>query len=335
MGPDWRVWPQVVQTTNTFARTNSLGQLVTSRLVLTRTNQSYVEMASGMNYWRNGRWNESSDQINLLPQGGAAATNGQHQAWFPGDIYQGAIQILMSDGTPLTSRPLAISYDDGANTVFLAVLTNSIGCLISSNQIVYPNAFAGLQADLLYTYTRSGFEQNLIVRQQPPPPEDYQTDPRTDARMNSQNTRLQLITEFFTSPTPQATPTLLPAQGGMALTDQTLDFGAMRMVPGGAFMLGTAAQDPGVRVAKSWVSVGDRQFLVEEVPVPAVADALAQLPLVAVQNRPGGGARWAALPPGSARASGAVSRALAGNPSPSTYYPGHRAPGRPWGVISL
>jgi len=285
-GANWQEWRQVAQVTNTFAWTNSLGRLVTTNCVVTRTNRAYVEIADGKNYWRDGRWSVSSELISILPQGGAAATAGQHQAYFPGDIYSGAIQVVMPDGTALNSRPLAIAYDDGNSTVFLAVLTNSVGYLISSNQIVYPNAFMGLQADLLYTYTRRGLEQNLIIRQQPRPPEYF----------DMQGARLQLLTEFLSPPTPVVTPTLLPAQGGVALTDQTLDFGAMSMVPGRAFLVGTAADDPGVQVGKSWVSAGGRQFLVEEVPVPAIADALAQLPLVAVHNRSGGGARWVAAP---------------------------------------
>jgi len=148
LGPDWREWRQVVQVTNTFRWTNSLGRLVTTNSVLTRTNPAYVEMASFMNYWRNGQWNESQEQISILPQGGAAATAGQHQAYFPGDIYSGAIQVVMPNGTILNSRPTAIAYDDADSTVFLAAITNSVGYLISSNQIVYPNAFTGLQADL-------------------------------------------------------------------------------------------------------------------------------------------------------------------------------------------
>jgi len=284
-GADWRVWQQVTRSTNTVSRTNQLGQLVRSSFITTRTNQAYVEMASGLHYWRNGRWNLSQEQINLLPQGGAAATNGQHQVYFPGDIYEGAIQVVTADGTVLNSRPLGISYDDGNNTVFLAVLTNSTGYLISSNQVVYPNAFAGIKADLLYNYTREGLTQDLILRQRPPAPEDYQ--------MDSRNTRLQLLTEFFNPPPPQVTPSVIPAQGGMVLTDQALDFGRMRMVPGGAFLMGSAAEDPGVRVGKNWVSAGGRQFLVEEVPVMAVARELLQLPLVAVQSRSPGGALWA------------------------------------------
>ncbi|HVU09389.1 MAG TPA: LamG-like jellyroll fold domain-containing protein [Verrucomicrobiae bacterium] len=50
----------------------------------------------------------------------------------------------------------------------------------------------------------------------------------------------------------------------------------MQMVPGKAFSIGTS--DSSVAVSKSWVTVQSRQFLIEEVPVDAVADDLLALP---------------------------------------------------------
>ncbi|HWY32527.1 MAG TPA: hypothetical protein VNX46_17315 [Candidatus Acidoferrum sp.] len=44
---------------------------------------SYTELETGLNYWRNGRYNASDERIEILPNGTAAATNGQHQVYFP------------------------------------------------------------------------------------------------------------------------------------------------------------------------------------------------------------------------------------------------------------
>ena len=103
----------------------------------------------------NGQWVESREEIDILPNGTAAATNGQHQAYFPGDIYQGQIELVTPDGQQLFSRPMGLSYFDGTNSVLIAELTNSIGVLSGSNQVIYPNAFTGFAADLRYTYTKS------------------------------------------------------------------------------------------------------------------------------------------------------------------------------------
>ena len=76
-----------------------------------------VELATGMNYLNNGQWVKSQEQISVLPQGGAEAVQGQHQAHFPGDIYKGQIELVTPDNKHLKGRPLAISYDDGQNMV--------------------------------------------------------------------------------------------------------------------------------------------------------------------------------------------------------------------------
>jgi len=231
----------------------------------------YTELATGLNYQANGQWVPSKQEIDILSDGTAAATQGQHQVYFPGDIAQGVITLNTPDGLKLQSRPIALGYDDGSNTVLIAVLTNSVGSLIGSNQVIYPNAFAGLRADLLYTYTRAGFEQNIVLEEQPPLPESF--------GLNSQTSRLQAITEFFNSPSPVVVKSkALPAQAGMVLTNETLTFGTMRMPPGRAFLLGTAGKYAGAGVAKQWLNVEGRQLLVEEVPVEAVAAGLLQLP---------------------------------------------------------
>jgi hypothetical protein len=133
--------------------------------------QQYTELATGLNYTNSyGQWTESQEQISILPDGTATATNGQHQVYFPADIYDGVLEVVTPDGRHLQSRPLGVSYDDASNTMFIATLTNSIGVLTASNQVTYPNAFTDFKADLVCTYRRGGFECDLVFRQQPPRP---------------------------------------------------------------------------------------------------------------------------------------------------------------------
>ena len=138
---------------------------------------NYTEIATGLNYQKDGQWVASKEWIDILPNGTAAATQGQHQAYFPGDIYQGQIELVTPDGQHLKSRPLGLSYFDGENTVLIAELTNSIGVVVGSNVVIYPNAFTDIKADLRYTYTKAGFEQDIILRQQPPTPESFGLNP--------------------------------------------------------------------------------------------------------------------------------------------------------------
>ena len=241
--------------------------------IIARPHQ-FTELATGLNHLVNGQFIPSTEEIDILSDGTAAATNGQHQVFWPADILEGEIQLVTADGKLIKSQPVGLGYDDGSNTVLIAVLTNSIGQLVGSNQVIYTNAFAGLNADLIYSYTRSGLEQDVVLREQPPTPASLGLNPDT--------TRLQMLTEFFNPPQPAEATSTLPEQAGLALTDDTLDFGAMQMIPGKAFMLGD--DSPSARVGKSWVTLQGRQFLVEAVPVAALAEQLDALPAASAQT---------------------------------------------------
>lgn len=114
--------------------------------VLTNLNQ-YIELASGLNHWVGGQLAPSVEEVDILLDGTAAATNGQHKAYFPTDIFEGEIELVTPDNKHLKSQPAALAYDDGSNTVLIAVLTNSIGQIINDNGVTYSNAFSGLNAD--------------------------------------------------------------------------------------------------------------------------------------------------------------------------------------------
>jgi hypothetical protein len=231
---------------------------------------SFVELATGMNYLKNGQWVKSQEQISILPQGGAEAVQGQHQAYFPGDIYQGVIQLVTPDGKRLKGRPVGISYDDGQNTVLIAQLTNSTGVLVSPNQVVYPDAFTGVKADLVFTYRKSGFEQDVILREQPPLPESLGLNTPV---------RLQLLTEFIGSPEPAQQAAMANRQDN--LQDVTLTFGGMKMVQGRAFSMNDNAGGRRTKETptyKSWLHLQGRTFLIEEVPYDRIAPQLEQLP---------------------------------------------------------
>jgi hypothetical protein len=232
----------------------------------------YTELGTGLCYHQNGQWLDSQEQINILPDGSAAAMNGQHQAYFPANILNGLVTLVGPDGLQLKSQPIGLSYDDGTNTVLVAELTNSVGQLTGQNQVIYTNAFVGVDADLLYTYRKGGFEQDVVLRQQLPVPEQF--------GLNSANTRLQMLTEFFNPPSPtESVSTFNPSDG---LQDTTLSFGAMRMKPGKAFLIGNAVQKPNLKqvpVYKSWIDVNGRDLLVEELPYKRIGAQLSTLPL--------------------------------------------------------
>ena len=237
-----------------------------------RKTNSYVELAPGMHYLENGQWKESRALIEILPGGtGAIAKYGRHKVTFAPDINtDGAIDMTTADGKRLRSHILGLGYYDttSGDVQFFAVVQHSDGLLSGTNQVIYTNAFDGVLADVRYTYRRSGFEQDVILRGQPASP--------TNFNMNAETTRLVVFTEFLNPPIPVKTTN---AVAGTDLVDETLSFGKTKMIRGKAFPLQNAGGQPGnVPTAKSWITVSGRTFLIEEVKYRAVEEQLQALP---------------------------------------------------------
>ena len=142
--------------------------------------------------------------------------------------------------------------------------------------VVYPSAFDTLKSALRYTYTRDGFEQDIILYENPGSPADYGLHPDT--------TLLEMYSEFFNPPAPTVQSS--------SDNDQTLNFGQMQMGRGQAYFLN---EDLGAAdVNKTWANISGRTFLVESVPYPAVRAMLEKMALAqgqasnrSVQDRKG------------------------------------------------
>lgn len=223
-GANHRVWQKVV------AQTNFAGQ------VIYHANR-FTELATGMHQWQNGRWTDASDTIQLAPDGLTAfATNSQHQAGFAANLHvTGAVDVVTPNGHHLSSTVLGLVYADSSakTNVVIATLQDSTGQLLPSlNQLIYTNALkdstSSFYADVLYTHQRSRFEQDIILRQQPPHPAEFGFNPST--------TVLQVWTEFFNAPEPRITKKLRAVSGQNGnkhvLEDEKLDFPAMQMGKG-------------------------------------------------------------------------------------------------------
>jgi hypothetical protein len=240
--------------------------------------ESYQETATGLNYKNpdTGQWEESSEGIELVA-GGAVAKHGQHKVIFAADLATvGAIDMETPDGQRLQSHLLGLAYFDNSNgqTVFIADVTNSIGQLVSSNEVWYDNAFTGVKAGVRYTYTREGFEQDIILEAQPLAPEAY--------GLHSSSTILQAYTEFISPPVPAISMSFLAAGAGQQLEDKTLAFTTMKIGRGRAFLMGSSSQS--APVAKDWATIEGRQFLIEEVPMSQISDQLQMLPEASTAN---------------------------------------------------
>ena len=89
-----RFWQQIVPTLDAQGNT------------VLQTNRAYVELATGLNHLVGGKWVASKEEIDISPDGSSAsATNGQHEVYFPGNIYNGVITMVMPDGKTMRSQP--------------------------------------------------------------------------------------------------------------------------------------------------------------------------------------------------------------------------------------
>ena len=255
-GPHHRVWTCVTWVTNELKEVAAL------------TN-SYTELQTGLHYWQSGQWLESRPVI-LPVAGGAVAPQTQHQVTFAANLNtRCAMTLITPDGKTLSSHILGLSYFDTASgqAVLLATTQDSVGGLVGDNEVLYTNAFDGVKADVLYIYTKAGLEQDVILRVAPPPPESFGLNPAT--------TRLRVLTEFFNPPVPAQTT----SKGPDGVADTTLDFGAMQIGRGRAFLAGTrGTTNDSTAVTKQWAVVSGRTLLVESVPYSRVAALMAGLP---------------------------------------------------------
>ena len=191
----------------------------------------YVELATGLNYQKDGQWLPTREEIELLPTGFAVARQGPHQVIFsPNANSIPATDLLSVDGKRFQSRVLGIVCYDGATgaSELIGELKDSVGELLPPNRVVYRDAFDGVRASIRLTYTRAGLEQDIILHERPSLPPGF--PPLT--------ARLEVWTEFFDAPVPEQRRYVVRQQIGMpAVTDVQLNFGELRIGRGKAFAL--------------------------------------------------------------------------------------------------
>jgi hypothetical protein len=140
----------------------------------------YTELATGLHFKNDrGEWVESKEEIEIF-QGAAAARQGQHQVIFAANLNSpGAIDLLAPDGKRFRSHVLGLAYTDGSGrSVMIAEVTDCTGAVLPPNQVLYESALQGdCVADVRYTYTKAGFEQDIVLVTAPPSPSEWNMNP--------------------------------------------------------------------------------------------------------------------------------------------------------------
>jgi len=171
--------------------------------------------------------------------------------------------------------------------------------LPSGSQVLYSNICNDVHLNLLVSFKVSGFESDLVILEQLPDPSVFGF---------SNYVVLQWWTEFFSPPD----PALLARYSPTGLADTDLDFGAMKMLRGKAFLAGSEGGDvKKIPVMKQWVTIDGRTFLIEQVPLDQISSDLATLPIhtAAIKPRPMPGRAGSRAPDGRSRRYGLCRRA--------------------------
>lgn len=255
---------------------------------------TYTELAGGMHYWEESvqEWREADPALSLYPEG-AVADKVQQKVIFARNVnVEGSIDLMSAEGVRLRSTPLALILFDSltGDQVTLGLLKDSEAELVGENQIIYPDVFDNIEADLVYTVRPEGIEQDLVIREGV---DLAALRELTGLPLHSLTTRLELMTEFFDPPQPVVEtdilrtvkePDLRRQMAEPDFVDEELLFGDIRIERGRTFW---ADEFPGLRppgnpadapVGKRWLEEGDRRILLESVEWESIEPQLRQLP---------------------------------------------------------
>src|ERR1051325_1752603 len=152
-GPHQRVWQ--------MEATNPIGGMTTRP----DTGRRVVEIATGMNYWDGREWVAGDPSFDVIDDA-FVSTRLQHKVHINANLnVTAAVTVTTGDGITLRSTPVGIGLYDAASgrSAVIAAITDCAGVLVSSNQVLYENAFSGVCADVIYTIERGSFEQDVLI----------------------------------------------------------------------------------------------------------------------------------------------------------------------------
>ena len=265
-GPHHRTWATV-------------SEIQSPRGVIKRTN-SYVELQTGLHRWTDQGWVETDPRIEIF-EDGAIVRNLQYQVIFSPNLADGgSLDILLPNvggQQRLRGHLLGLAYREGDQFVFVSEVKDCAGQLggAEQNELIFFDAFTDFHIDVKYVAQRGKFSQSIIIHDRLPHPHEVGL---TEAA------HVELMTEWVNFPPVQKEQRILEAakDGQRALTDERIDFGAMRFTAGKAFTIGEEAQTS-TRMAKSWEEVTDetghrRTFLLEKIPWRKMEPEMQKLP---------------------------------------------------------
>jgi hypothetical protein len=154
-----------------------------------------VTLSTGMNYWTGTQYSPSDPTFEAV-RDGFLAGKVQSRIHLGGNInMQGAVRVTTRDGYKLSSTPAAIALYNkvSGDSLIIGTITNSIGVLVGTNCVIYPEAFTGVCADVIYSLERQSFCQDVVIT--------GRFDP-SDWGFPAESTQIQIISRILRMPGP-------------------------------------------------------------------------------------------------------------------------------------
>ena len=269
----------------------------------TTKHSSYIELSAGLNFKNSaGQWEKSQDLIEIQPDGSAAALHGGHRVFWSANLNSSnAVTLVTASNRVFTTTILGLVYYDSASgkSAVLSPVKDSFGELQAPNRILFRSAFASIKADVVCKYTKSGYQNEVCLLENPPPPSAF--------GLSDESSRMQIWHEWTVPSPPQIKSISLYVETNAVLratmtepdlTGQILDFGDL-WFPLAACNLWDSSTNwstntaDEIRVAtpvstadqeisaSQWYAVSNHCYLIESVRWKSISSKLATLPPVA------------------------------------------------------
>lgn len=123
-------------------------------------------------------WEESDPALYPAPGGGWVSGKNRHRVRIPPVLEESRSVRYEIERRVLATVPSRIAYvnPDGSGMAVIGWLGRSRGELFG-NGVLFRDAFAGISADVRYLNSRSGFEQDIIIKEELPDPGKFGLDP--------------------------------------------------------------------------------------------------------------------------------------------------------------
>lgn len=252
----------------------------------------YTVLANGLNYLdASSNWVESCPVVRSFA-GGIVCTGASYRVILSSNLNRDdAVDLETPDKQRIISHPLGIGfYDpDSGKSVLLAQIQDCRAEALSSNQVVYRDAFAseGIEASVIYTYGIGRFHQDVVLTRKPAlSPSDFGLGTRARLEMMSELVEFPLLTNEVQVLKQEKNQAKRVAMAEPDLVDETPIFTEQwRMTSGKAFLnaRGNSRALCGMTVTKHLLNSGaGRAVLVEAVEWDAIVGTLNSLPAQAV-----------------------------------------------------